>query len=325
MKAWELFYKNVTQNRFVCARNRIVLAVSGGMDSMCMLHMFWRLKKKINIELLTVNFNHNLREESKKEALMVKNFSGKLGIDCILESIDVIDYSKTNTISIETAGRDLRYASLYRITKKYNFNKISTAHNANDNAETVLMWFLRGSGNFSGIPQERNLSKNVVIIRPLLPIRRDFIEDYVKKHKLPFCTDSSNFRDIYTRNKIRRLLIPVCKKINPMAVEHIFSLSCIQARENSYLDTISNKFLKKCVIFKKNQILLDLTMFLRYNDAIKFRILQDILPQKKYNSCINLIMYKILSLDKSVYRLSADWIFKIKAKKAYFSKERSNE
>jgi tRNA(Ile)-lysidine synthase len=325
MKAWELFYKNVTHNRFVCDRNRIVLAVSGGMDSMCMLHMFWRLKKKINIELLTVNFNHNLRRESKKEALIVKNFSEKLGIDCVLEFIDVDKYSKSNKISIETAGRDLRYASLNTIAKKYNFSKISTAHNANDNAETVLMWLLRGSGNFSGIPQERNLSKNVVIIRPLLPIRRDFIEDYVKEHKLPFCTDSSNFTDIYTRNKIRRFLIPICEKINAMAVEHIFSLSCIQSRENHYLNLVSTKFLKKCVKFQKNRILLDLTMFLRYNEALRFRILRDILPQKKYNSCINLIMYKILLLDKSVYRLSADWVFKIKEKKAYFLMDKNNE
>jgi tRNA(Ile)-lysidine synthase len=320
MRAWELFYKNVIHNRFICARNRIVLAVSGGMDSMCMLHMFWRLKKKINIELLTVNFNHNLRAASKKEALTVKELSDKLSVDCILESIDVIDYSKTNSISIETAGRILRYESLCEIAKKYKFNKISTAHNANDNAETVLMWLLRGSGNFSGIPQERSLSKKISLIRPLLPIKRNFIEDYVKKHKLPFCTDVSNFTDIYTRNKIRHMLIPVCEKINPMAVEHMFSLSCIQTRENSYLDVISNKFLKKCVIFKKNQILLDLTMFLRYNEAIRFRILRNILPQKKYNSYISLIMHKILSSDKSAYRLSAEWLFKIKTKKACFLK-----
>ncbi|MDR1418263.1 MAG: tRNA lysidine(34) synthetase TilS [Endomicrobium sp.] len=320
MKAWELFYKNIVQNKFVDCKDRIVLAISGGMDSMCMLHMFWRLKKKINIELLTVNFDHNLREASKKEALIVKNFSRKLGIDCILESIDVIGYSKTNSISLETAGRRLRYESLYKIAKRYKFNRISTAHNANDNAETVLMWLIRGSGNFLGIPQEMSLSKNISVIRPLLPIRRDFIDDYVKKHKLPFCTDASNFTDIYTRNKIRHLLIPVCEKINPMAVEHIFSLSCIQARENSYLDVISNKFLKKCVIFKKDQILLDLTMFLRYNDTIRFRILKNILPQKNYNSYINLIMHKILVSDKSEYRLSSNWLFKIKTKKAYFLK-----
>ena len=116
------------------------------------------------------------------------------------------------------------------------------------------------------------------------------------------------------------MCVHVCEKINSMAVEHIFSLSCIQSRENRFLNEISTKYLKKCVRFQKNRILLDLTMFLRYNEAVRFRILRDILPQKRYTLCINLIMCKILSLDKSVYRLSGDWFFKIKAKKAYFLK-----
>jgi tRNA(Ile)-lysidine synthase len=144
------------------------------------------------------------------------------------------------------------------------------------------------------------------------------IEEYVRNNKLPFCTDKSNFSDIYTRNKIRLSLMPVLEKINPMAVEHIFALSCIQSRENAYLEEISAKFLKKCVRKRKNQILLDLKTFLRYNEAVRFRILKNLLPQKKYNSHINLIMRKIVLSDTSVYRLSAGWIFKIKSDKACF-------
>jgi tRNA(Ile)-lysidine synthase len=114
--------------------------------------------------------------------------------------------------------------------------------------------------------------------------------------------------------------MPVCEKINPMTVEHIFALSCIQAREDAYLEEISNKLLKKCVNIQKNQILLDLTTFLRYNETIRFRILKNILPKKKYNSHINLIMHKILSSDVSEYALSADWIFKIRSNKAYLTR-----
>jgi tRNA(Ile)-lysidine synthase len=112
--------------------------------------------------------------------------------------------------------------------------------------------------------------------------------------------------------------MPVFEKINPMAVEHIFALSCIQYRENAYLEEISAKFLKKCAKKQKNLVLLDLKMFLRYNEAIRFRILKNLLPQKKHNSHINLIMRKILLSDTSVYRISADWIFKIKLDKACF-------
>lgn len=320
MKAWELFYKNIDQNKLINNNDRIVLAVSGGMDSICMLHMFWRLKKKVSIELLTVNFDHNLRKASKKESLIVRDFSTKLGIACVLESIDVKSHSKDNKLSLEAAGRSLRYENLCKIAKKYKFNKIVTAHNSNDNAETVLMWLIRGSGSILGIPQKRIISKNISIVRPVLPVKRKYIEDYVKQHNLPFCTDISNFEDIYTRNKIRWSLIPICEKINPRVVDHIFSLSCIQARDNNYLDVVSNRFLKKCATFKKNQILLDLAMFLRYNETVRFRILKSILPKKNYSSHVNIIMHKILSSDKLEYRLSSNWFFKIKGKKAYFLK-----
>jgi tRNA(Ile)-lysidine synthase len=318
MKAWDVFYKNISQNAFVGFGDKIILAVSGGMDSLCMLHLFWRLAKKINVSFLVVNFDHGLRDESVEEANLVESLSYKLGLECLLEKIDVKGYSKEHSVSVEAAGRELRYLALEKIARKYKCNKIATAHNANDNAETVLMWLLRGTGTFVGIPQERKVNKKLVIIRPLLPIKRKLIREYVEYHNLPFCVDRSNFSDIYMRNKIRLLLVPVFEKLNPMFIEHIFALSCIQNRENTYLKEISTNLLKKCVKVRKDQILLDLTTFLRYNKAIQFRIIKNILPQKKYNSCINLIMHKILSADTSVYKLSNDWIFKINSGKICF-------
>jgi len=323
VKAWDIFYKNICQNDFVEAKDKIILSVSGGIDSVCMLHMFWRLAKKIDINFLVVNFNHNLRRESLKEADAVKDLSTKLGIECILKKINVREHSKARSISIETAGRELRYSALEKIAVKRKYNKIATAHNANDNAETVLMWLLRGTGNFVGIPQKREMGKKVFIIRPLLPIKRKLIEEYVKSHNIQFCVDKSNFSDMYTRNKIRLSLMPIFEKINPMFVEHIFDLSCIQNREDAYLRKISINFLKKCVKMKKNRILLDLTMFLRYNKAVQFRILKNILPQNKYSSYINFVMHKILSGDESVYKLSSDWIFKVRSDKVYFIKNRN--
>jgi len=321
MKAWDVFYKNISQNGFVISGDKIVLAVSGGMDSLCMLHLFWRLAKKMSVSFLVVNFNHSLRMESAKEANLVKGLSDKLGVECLLERIDVKEYSKEHSVSVETAGREMRYLALEKIAKKYKCNKIATAHNANDNAETVLMWLLRGTGTFAGIPQERKVNKKLVIIRPLLPIKRKLIKEYVECHNLPFCVDKSNFLNIYTRNKIRLSLIPVFEKLNPMFIEHIFTLSCIQSREDAYLKEISTNLLRKCVKVRKNQILLDLTMFLRYNKAVQFRIIKNILPQKRYNSRVNLIMHKILSSDMSVYRLSADWIFKVNSRKICFIKK----
>ncbi|MCL2390935.1 MAG: hypothetical protein FWC88_05875, partial [Endomicrobia bacterium] len=119
---------------------------------------------------------------------------------------------------------------------------------------------------------------------------------------------------------IRHTLIPSFEKINPMVIEHIFSLSRIQSREDAFLHEISERFLKKCVKTSKNKILLDLTMFLRYNEAIRYRVLKLILPDKKYSLQINLIMEKILNSDKPIYRISSDWIFKMTRDKAIFEK-----
>ncbi|AKL98248.1 tRNA lysidine(34) synthetase TilS [Endomicrobium proavitum] len=320
MKAWEGFYKNIIRSELVKNGDRILLAVSGGADSMSMLHMFWRLSKKIKIDIAVLNLNHGLRKESSREAKQVLNFCKKLAITCMLGRLLVKEYSKAAKISIETAARELRYAALEDAATKHKFNKIATAHNANDNAETVLMWLLRGSGNFSGIPQTRKISKKIEIIRPLLSVRRTLIDEYVKKQKLPFSTDKSNFSLEYTRNKIRHTVVPAVEKINPLALERIFSLSRIQEREDAYLEAISINFLKKCAKISKNRILLDLPTFLRYNETIRFRILKNLIPDKKYSAVIDLISDKILSKDKSVFKLSSQWSFSVKGNKAVFSK-----
>ncbi|MCL2335206.1 MAG: tRNA lysidine(34) synthetase TilS [Endomicrobia bacterium] len=386
MNAWDIFYANAVKNSLVKNGDKILLAVSGGKDSVCMLHLFWRLSKKMDLELLVANFDHGLRAESARETLLVSKLCGKLGLRCISRKIAAKEYSLKHSVSLETAGRILRYANLEDIAHEFKCNKIATAHNANDNAETVLMWLLRGSGSFAGIPQKRQitnwvslktpappchscesgnprlpLSSNkfkdtmdsrfrgndklgflerpnyklqitnqrpIEIIRPLLPVNRKKIEEYIKRQKLPngqrlpFCTDKSNFSREYTRNRIRLGIIPQLEKINPMAVEHIFSLSEIQAREDAYLEEISITFAKKCAKITKNRILLDLTTFLRYNEAVRYRVLKYLFPDKKYAVRINAVMDKIVSAEKSEYALSSQWIFRISKGKAVFERQR---
>ncbi|MDR1195750.1 MAG: tRNA lysidine(34) synthetase TilS [Endomicrobium sp.] len=325
MKAWETFLKNVNGNNLVKPEDKALLAVSGGQDSMCMLHLFSRLAKKINIELLVVTFDHGLRKESAKESRLVKKFCEKLKIECISENISVKKYAREKSVSDETAGRNLRYENLEKIAVKHKCTKIATAHNANDNAETVLMWLLRGSGSFTGIPQRRLLSKRTEIIRPILNVKRKDIENYVKKQKIPFCTDMSNFSDKYTRNRIRKNIIPAFENINPSAIDHIFLLSRIQERENSYLEEISINSLKKCAIISKNAVLLDLTSFLRYNETIRFRMLKMLMPDKKYAFQINAVMDRILAKERCVYKISGGWNFIINGKnKAVFKRQNQN-
>jgi tRNA(Ile)-lysidine synthase len=320
MKVWEIFCASIKKNSLLKSKDKVVIAVSGGADSMCLLHLFWRLLKKTELNLIVVCFDHGLRKESKKELKIVEKFSQTLRIPFIKKTFDVSKYAKENSLSIETAGRDLRYEHLIKIAKEYKFNKIATAHNANDNAETVIMRILRGSGSLTGIPQKRKADKKIEIIRPLLSVKRKLIESYVKKHKIPFCNDKSNFSIKFTRNKVRLLLFPILEQINPLIVDHLFSLSEIQSRQETFLVEISQKLIKKCVRFGKKNIILDLDKVLRYNSVLSYRIIKEILPEKRNNFQINLIMQKILTSDLSPHRLSSNWIFQIKSNKGIFKR-----
>ena len=289
MLIWEKFRKNIIDNKIVVSGDKILLAVSGGADSMVMASLFSMLTKILNIELVAVNFNHNLRKESVKEAKIVKNFISSLNIDCILKTIKTKEYAKEKNLSIETAGRLLRYSKMEEIAKEYKCNKIATAHNMNDNAETVIMWLLRGTGTegLTGIPMIRNIGKNLSIIRPILPISRDLIDDYAKRKKIKFCTDKSNFKCDYTRNKIRLKLIPQLKEINPSVIEHLYNLSCIVKDEAIYFKNKTSLFISKFVKVTKNNKRMNLEAFYKQDKILQYKILKEIIPDKKRNIQIN--------------------------------------
>jgi tRNA(Ile)-lysidine synthase len=320
MKAWESFYKNVKLSGLVKDGDCVLLAVSGGKDSAAMLHMFWRLAKKFSLKLFTAHFDHGLRKESARDGEVVKKLSGKLNTPCLIKKLDVKKYAFMHKASVETAGRNLRYENLLSLAKKLKCNKIATAHNSNDNAETVLMQLLRGGGNLTGIPLKRSASPKIEIIRPLLSVKRKDIEKYIEEQDLSFCTDKSNFSLKYTRNKVRFSLISGLEKINPQALEHIFSLSRIQSKEDAFLEGLSAEVIKKCSKTGKKRILLDISTFLSYNEALRTRALKNLLPDKKYAWQVNLLADKINSLCDCSHKLSGQWIFQIKNKKAVFIK-----
>ena len=301
-------------------RDKVLLAVSGGADSMVMVSLFSLLTKVLNIDLVVVNFNHNLRKESVREAKIVKNFIKSLNIECVLKNLDTKRYAKQQDISIETAGRRLRYLELENIAKQYKCNKIATAHNMNDNAETVFMWLLRGTGTdgLAGIPMCRKISKNLSIIRPLLPISRDLIEDYAKKQQIKFCTDKTNFKYDYTRNKIRLNIIPQLKQINPSIINHIYNLSMMIKDETAYFKNKINYFISKYVKISSSKIVVNLKKFNIQEKIIQYKILKEILPDKKRAIQINNITLWLKDKKSKIYYLSKNWIAKKNNKQLSF-------
>lgn len=250
----------------------IVIGVSGGPDSICLLNVLNNLKEKLNIKIFVAHINHMIRPEADSETEYVKDFCNKLGIECYIKKVDVIKKSELEKIGTEEAGRIVRYNFFEEVLNITNSNKIATAHNFNDNAETVLMNIIRGSGT-AGLKGIEPIRENKYI-RPIIECERDFIEQYCEKNNLNPKYDKSNEENVYTRNKVRNLLIPFIKnEFNPNIISSINRLSYLAKSENEFLEELSNiEFDKINIYSKEGEICLDLKKFNELNNVIKSRI-----------------------------------------------------
>ncbi len=253
--------------------DKIVIGVSGGPDSITLLNVLLEIKneKTIDFNIVVCHVNHMIREEAIKDEEYVVNFCDKYNIECFVKRIDVENKAKQEKTGTEEAGRTVRYEFFNEILQKTGSNKIATAHNSNDNAETVLMNIIRGSGTtgLKGIEAKREN-----LIRPLINVSRDEIEEYCKENNLNPRIDKTNFENIYTRNKIRNMLIPYVKEnFNPNIIEGINRLSDLSKQENEYLESVTEKQYKEILIKEEqNQIILDLNKFNLQELVIKSRL-----------------------------------------------------
>ena len=226
--------------------DRILVGLSGGADSVCLTHVLYSLKDEFGIEIMTAHLNHMIRgKEADSDADFAEKYSKSLGIKCVVKAIDVPCIAEKNGISEETAGRNARYEFFDETIKKYGFNKIATAHNLNDSAETITMNFMRGGAlsGLSGIPHKRDK-----IIRPLLDISRAKIEAYCVENGLKYVTDSTNSEDIYTRNKIRHTLIPIVEQeFNPDFITPVTRNARIIKAEEDYIAVAADEAYRETV------------------------------------------------------------------------------
>lgn len=231
--------------------DKIVIGVSGGPDSMCLLHILNGLKEKLNFEIVVAHINHMIRKEAEEETQYVKNFCDKLGIKCYIKRIDVIDKSNKEKIGTEEAGRKARYDFFEEVLNIVNANKIATAHNENDNAETVLMNIFRGAGT-SGLKGIEPIRDNKYI-RPIIECERSEIEEYCRFNKLQPKIDKTNLENVYTRNKIRNVLIPEIKKeFNPNIIESLNKLSILARQENNFIQEYAKNIMENELIVEKD-------------------------------------------------------------------------
>ncbi len=222
--------------------DKILVGLSGGADSVCLTHALWSVKEEVGIEIMTAHVNHMIRgARAAHDALFASEFSRSLGLKCVTAEINIPKIAKVNALSEETAGREERYKFFAQTLERYGFNKIATAHNLNDSAETITMNFMRGGAlsGLSGIPAKRG-----DIIRPLLGISRAEIEDYCRENSLNYVTDATNADDKYTRNRIRNTLIPFIERdFNPDFINGVTRNAEIIRAEDEYMsDTAKEEY-----------------------------------------------------------------------------------
>lgn len=266
-------------NKLIETGDKVLISFSGGPDSVFALNFINKFKKKYSIEICVVHFNHQLRgKEADEEESFARHFCERLGIQFYSRKLDVKIFAKKNKLSIEEAARKLRYQELENISKQQDCSKIITAHNLNDNAETVLMNLFSGSGlsGLSGIPIKRDK-----IIRPFLCLSKTEILEYLQKEKIPFMIDSSNKSNDFKRNYIRNKILPLIRsEINPSVDEAVFRTSRNVAQSLAVNRKIEQRTAEKFVSFKGNLLIIKLALKDLYCGKIPGGLLKDLL--KKY-------------------------------------------
>ncbi len=267
------FLKNIQENEIIKKKEKIIIGYSGGADSSALLFLLNQIKEEYNLDLFAVHINHMLRgAEAERDSEFAEKICRDYNIKLFLYKENCAEFARENKITEEEAGRIIRYKAFFDVLEKENAHKIAVAHNKNDQAETLLMRFIRGTG-IKGLSGMDFLKGN--LIRPLLNISRNEIEKFCAENKIKFINDSSNTKNIYTRNKIRNELIPLIEeKFNPNFVENISDLSAVYREEDDFLQKNVCDFIKKNVIIKEAADI-NLSEFEKLHIAIKRRVIRN--------------------------------------------------
>ena len=264
--------KTIKKYNLIKNGDKIVVGVSGEPDSICLLDILRQMKNP-TFNIIVAPLNHVLREEADENENFVKEYCNKNNIQFYSKSIDVQKIANNNKISTEEAGRNARYQFFEELAKKVNANKIAIAHNKNDKIETIIMNELRGCGitGLRGIEPVRDK-----YIRPLIESERKEIEKYCKENNLNPRIDKTNFENIYTRNKIRNIVIPyIEKEFNPNFIKTMDRLSDLVKEQEEYIQKQVEKTYEEILIEedKNNFIILDLKKFNKQEKVIKSNII----------------------------------------------------
>lgn len=266
----------IRQRGLIKNGDAVLVALSGGADSVCLLDVLCSLKDELGISVAAAHLNHMIRgAEADRDEAYAAELCTKIGIPFYAERIDVPKISLQQGISEELAGRNARYDFFKRICKKYGYTVIATAHNKNDRAETVLMRVMRGTGidGLCSIKYKRDDG----VIRPLLDVMRCDIEEYCKEKNLEYCTDSTNSSTDYTRNKVRCELIPFIEKdFNPSIIDSLCVLADNSMEDAKFINEYAQRLYNRInsPMPKRKPTIIDIASLQMVNESIQSRIIR---------------------------------------------------
>lgn len=287
----EKVQNTIEKYNLINKNDKVLVGVSGGPDSMTLLHVLQSLEYNICV----AHINHGLRENANKEEAFVRKYCEDNNIPFFVKRVNLKE--NLSGMTTEEAGRKVRYDFFKEVLEKEKCTKIATAHNSNDNAETVIMNMIRGSGlnGLKGIEPKRDN-----IVRPLIEIARKEIEDYCNDNNLNPVHDESNDELLYTRNKVRLELIPYIEKnINTNVVNNINRMSKILLEEENYIDELAQKAYDDCqVVIDDEKLMCSLKSFNKFDAVIRKRLILK-------------FIIKILGNAKDIEKVHVDDIVKL--------------
>ena len=270
----QLVFETIKNKGLINYGEGVIVGISGGYDSVCLLHVLYSISNELGIKIYPVHVNHMLRgDEALRDENFVRSFCSALDLEVCVKHIDIAKKAKNEKISLEEAGRNARYEVFSLISDERGASKIAVAHSRNDQAETILMRICRGTGleGLRGMEYKRDN-----IIRPLLDVDRSQIEKYVNEIGIEAVTDSSNLHTDYFRNRIRLNVIPAINSASGSDItENLLRLSKIVVAEDDYLRYNSELYYKKSVLSEKKMYTeLDLRVLAEMHQALRLRVLR---------------------------------------------------
>ncbi|WP_443598355.1 tRNA lysidine(34) synthetase TilS [Agathobacter sp.] len=269
----------ILENKMIKNHSTVLVALSGGADSVCLLLLLNEIKRQcaneLDFALVAVHVEHGIRgAESREDARFASDLCERLHIPCHVHSVDVPQYAKSHGLGLEEAARILRYEAFEKEAEQNQDNSrqvvVAVAHHMEDNAETVLFQMLRGSGakGLSGM-YPVSVKNGVTYIRPLLSATRAQIEDYLRENGQAFVTDATNTDTAYSRNKLRHDVFPLLLQINDRAIEHINESAGQLAVMNDFYEEQLKEACDSMVSKKEGRVILEISRFESLHPALK--------------------------------------------------------